>query len=151
MWTFQVLRSKNGTLIKRVSNSSSFWILERPDVSQLNLTNNVFSAAYTQQMSAHNTTPLGQLKHVVYDCTYLVGCQECHAISDFPRELQKLFWCKRTRRFDIRVLIVVVIQTSASSQKSKQIPVWYVLEHNHDWIWKFNRVINNRVQICLQG
>ena len=70
---------------------------------------------------------------------YLIRFQICHTISNFSSKLQKLLWCKRTFRFNVRVVEILVIKSSTPLQKSEQITVWNILEHYHDRICRISK------------
>ena len=62
--------------------------------------------------------------------------QIAHSISNLPSEPHQLFGGQIGLRFNIRILIVRVVQSSALSQVSQQVTKWHILNKDQQGIYR---------------
>ena len=64
-------------------------------------------------------------------CVYLIRRQETHPISHLPGKLHKLLWRQIGVRFNIRVLVISVIESPALPQVTQKVSIRDIFNDHH--------------------
>ena len=64
-------------------------------------------------------------------CVYLIRRQETHPISHLPGKLHKLLWRQTGVRFNIRVLVISVIESPALPQVTQKVSIRDIFNDHH--------------------
>ena len=67
-----------------------------------------------------------------HSCNYLIRRQEAHPISHLPGNLHELLWRQVGLWFNIRVLVVSVVESPALPQVTQQVSIRDILNDYHE-------------------